>query len=427
MATPGRGGAAGANGSPRLRRRLGCEEPRESGVSFRYPGLCSCPLGRQRPRTRNPRLGTDPSGPTGCRPQPKVTTGLSSSGVSSRLPAPWLSPGRPLLPTAIQRGLRIGGAKRSRCWSFWHCRCPLRLCGVVQLAGRKTQAECHQDRTGAARKLGVTDPRVEPRVLWVIGPIPGTASFHGQTQEWNPGSCGSSGPSRGTASFHGLPRWRCACRVSQFPDQRLNGCPGAMEAQSPAAGPGSPRLFSTDAVWPFSLSCSPRPSFRHRCPTGATETRMAPLIGAASRDLPPECQVGTALSPGRPGLCSVTPTAGSFSVLRSLQVTPNPMAVSRLLRAWNPGGRPRLRHGAAGAGGGRMADPRLPYSLDQRAVLPECLLQDHGQGARDMAAGGFTHLLAVEQKHSGWTDGERGKRGYNGRVDRRTHRFPDSG
>lgn len=91
------------------------------------------------------------------------------------------------------------------------------------------------------------------------------------------------------------------------------------------------------------------------------------------------------------------------------------------------GGRPRLRHGAAGAGGGRMADPRLPYSLDQRAVLPECLLQDHGQGARDMAAGGFTHLLAVEQKHSGWTDGERGKRGYNGRVDRRTHRFPDSG
>ena len=35
---------------------------------------------------------------------------------------PWLSPGRPLLPTAIQRGLRIGGAKRSRCQSFWHCR-----------------------------------------------------------------------------------------------------------------------------------------------------------------------------------------------------------------------------------------------------------------------------------------------------------------
>ena len=57
--------------------------------------------------------------------------------------------------------------------------------------------------------IGVTDPRVEPRVLWVIGPIPGTASFHEQTQEWNPGSCGSSGPSWGTASFHGLPRWRC--------------------------------------------------------------------------------------------------------------------------------------------------------------------------------------------------------------------------
>ena len=93
---------------------------------------------------------------------------------------------------------------------------------------------------------------------------------------------------------------------------------------------------------------APRPSFRHRCPTGATETRMAPLIGAASRDLPPECQVGTALSPGRPGLCSVTPTAGSFSVLRSLQVTPNPMAVSRLLRAWNPGAAtpPKSRRGA---------------------------------------------------------------------------------
>ncbi|XP_061275087.1 uncharacterized protein LOC133248799 [Bos javanicus] len=243
MATPGRGGA----------RRLGCEEPRESGVSFRYPGLCSCPLGRQRPRTRNPRLGTDPSGPTGCRPQPKVTTGLSSSGVSSRLPAPWLSPGRPLLPTAIQRGLRIGGAKRSRCWSFWHCRCPRRLCGVVQLAGRKTQAECHQDRTGAARKL--------------------------------------------------------ACRVSQFPDQRLNGCPGRWKSRVQRLDPGAPG------------SSAPTPSGRSHCPA-------------------------------------------------------------------HPGGRPRLRHGAAGAGGGRTADPRLPYSLDQRAVLPECLLQDHGQGARDMAARG---------------------------------------
>lgn len=52
------------------------------------------------------------------------------------------------------------------------------------------------------------------------------------------------------------------------------------------------------------------------------------------------------------------------------------------------GGRPRLRHGAAGAGGGRTAELRLPYSLDQRAVLPECLLQDHGQGAWDMAARG---------------------------------------
>ncbi|CAI9165735.1 unnamed protein product [Rangifer tarandus platyrhynchus] len=63
--------------------------------------------------------------------------------------------------------------------------------------------------------------------------------------------------------------------------------------------------------------------------TGSTETCVAPLIGAASPDLPTLCQVGTALSPGRPGRCPVTSTAGSsFSVLRSSQV-PSRAAVSR--------------------------------------------------------------------------------------------------
>lgn len=189
-----------------------------------------------------------------------------------------------------------------------------------------------------------------------------------------------------------------ACRVSQFPDQGLNGCPGRWKRRAQRLDPGAPgssaptpsgrshcpahpgripnphqpphlppRLREQDVsgeTLPAACRCRPmsRPpnpdpssssgpsqaSFRHRCPTGATETRMAPLIGAASRDLPPECQMGTALSPGRPGLCSVTPTAGSFSVLRSLQVTPNPMAVSRLLRAWNPGAAtpPKSRRGA---------------------------------------------------------------------------------
>lgn len=84
-----------------------------------------------------------------------------------------------------------------------------------------------------------------------------------------------------------------------------------------------------------------------------------------------------------------------------------PRVISPLHALLLSGGRPGLRHGVVGAGGGRTADPCLPCSLDQRAVLPEHCFRTTVRACGTRLPGGFTRLLAIEQKHSGWTDGER--------------------